>query len=334
MTRTLPAHVLDWLALQDGVISRAQAVALGLSPHVIDCQLRSGRWQRLQHSVYANFTGRVPRRAEMWAALLRAGPNAVLSHDSAAELYGMTKPGGVIHVTIAAERKLGPVPGVFVHRSSHLIASRHPALLPARTRIEDTAIDLTQAAATQDEAIAWLCRAVGQRLTTAARLKVAMDARPRVRWRAGLQAALDAAGSGVHSVLEYRYVRDVERAHGLPSACKQAKSTTGGRTRYVDNLYEAEGVVVELDGQAAHPAEARWLDIHRDNAHASSGLITLRYSWRDITLRPCLVAQEVHEVLRSRGSVVSPRPCGRDCGIRPQPQAVRPSRGRRPGRAS
>jgi very-short-patch-repair endonuclease len=316
MARTLPHQVLDWLALQDGVISRSQAVSLGLSPQVIDGQLKSGRWQRLHRGVYAGFTGRVPRRAALWAAVLRAGPDAVLSHQSAAELYGMTKPGGVIHVTVAADHRIASLAGIIVHRSNRLAAARHPALLPARTRIEDTALDLTQAAAKLDDAIAWVCRAVGQRLTTAERLQAAMQARPKVRWRASLRAALDDAESGVQSVLEYRYVRDVERAHGLPPARRQAKITAGGQTRYLDNLYEAAAVVVELDGLAVHPAEARWRDIHRDNAHAGSGLITLRYSWPDITQRPCVVAKQVCAVLLSRKAPVTPRPCRRGCSIR------------------
>lgn len=331
MTRTLPAEVLGRLALQDGVISRAQAVALGLPPHVIDGRIKSGRWQQLHRGVYAAFTGPVPRSTALWAAVLRAGPQAALSYQSAAELYDMTKPGGLIHVTTVAERQLEHVAGVVVHRSNRAVAAMHPTLLPPRTRIEDTALDLAEAAANLDEAIGWLCRAVGQRLTTAASLTAAMKARARVRWRADLTTALGEAGSGVHSVLEYRYVRDVERVHGLPPAHRQAKTTTGGRTRYLDNLYAAEGVVVELDGQAAHPAEARWLDIHRDNAHASSGLITLRYSWPDITLRPCLVAQQVSEVLRSRGARLSLHRCGRECRITSVPPAARRDR---PGRAS
>jgi hypothetical protein len=60
----------------------------------------------------------------------------------------------------------------------------------------------------------------------------------------------------VHSALEFRYVRDVERRHGLPTAIRQARLTAGSRTRYLDNLYEEAGVAVELDGRVAHPAEA------------------------------------------------------------------------------
>jgi hypothetical protein len=43
-----------------------------------------------------------------------------------------------------------------------------------------------------------------------------------LRWRADLHELIAAAASGDHSVLEYRYERDVERAHGLPEPIRQA----------------------------------------------------------------------------------------------------------------
>ena len=52
--------------------------------------LRAGRWQVMHRGVYAAFNGTATRRAELWGALLRAGPDAVLSHQTAAELYGLT----------------------------------------------------------------------------------------------------------------------------------------------------------------------------------------------------------------------------------------------------
>ncbi|HWG62290.1 MAG TPA: hypothetical protein VG253_11305, partial [Streptosporangiaceae bacterium] len=82
-----------------------------------------------------------------------------------------------------------------------------------------------------------------------------------------------------------------------------------------DNLYEDFMVGVELDGRAAHPTADRWRDIHRDNASASAGIITLRYNWADVTMHPCTVASQVAEVLMSRGFSGKPRPCNPACQI-------------------
>lgn len=79
----------ELLESQRGVITRRQALAAGMTGKAIVVRLRSERWQRLQTGVYATFTGEPSREALLWAAILRAGPRAVLSHQTAAELYGL-----------------------------------------------------------------------------------------------------------------------------------------------------------------------------------------------------------------------------------------------------
>ena len=80
-----------------------------------------------------------------------------------------------------------------------------------------------------------------------------MRARGRMRWRVQLDSALSDIADGVMSPLEHRYVRDAERAHGLPAARRQVLIIRGTRRQYLDNLYEELGIGVELDGQAYHP---------------------------------------------------------------------------------
>jgi very-short-patch-repair endonuclease len=115
-------------------------------------------------------------------------------------------------------------------------------------------------------------------------------------------------------------VRDVENAHGLPKAKRQARRVSGQsrlpRPRYLDNLYQGFGLVVELDGRADHLVEDRWSDIRRDNANARSGVMTLRYNWADVTRRPCDVAADVASALRIRGWGAAPRCCGPCCSAR------------------
>jgi len=320
MAIDIPPELRQLLALQSAVITRQQALGAGLASTVVDNQLRSKRWQQLQRGVYACFSGRPSRDAELWAAVLRAGEDAALSHRTAAELYGLTReheltggPGAPIHVTVPAGRRAGIVRGGVVHFSRCLGQTRHPTLLPPRTRIDDTVLDLALISPTFDEAFDWACRAVGRRLTTPARLRTAVQVRQHLRWRTDLLAALADAGDGAQSNLELRYVRHVERAHGLPAARRQAKIVTAGRTRYVDNLYEEAKLAVELDGRAAHPPEQRWSDSHRDNEHASLGIMTVRYNWQDVNYRACAVAAQVGGLLRMRGAAVQLRQCGPSC---------------------
>jgi len=65
----------------------------------------------------------------------------------------------------------------------------------------------------------------------------------------------------------------------------------------------------------AHSIEDRWTDMHRDNAHAAAGLLTVRYNWADVTVRPCLVARQVAEILRQRDTPVPLRRCSPRCTI-------------------
>ena len=309
-----PGELDDLLALQRGVLSRVQALDLGITRGAVSSRLRSDRWRRLYQGVYVTYTGEPGREAQLWAALRRVGPDAVLSHQTAAELDRLElRQSARIHITVPRERHPYPISGIAIHRSARIGIARHPSLAPPRTRIEETALGLAQSAATLDDALAWLARACAGRLTTPARLRAALDTRGRVRWRREIMAALDDIGGGAHSLLELRYVRDVERPHGLPCAQRQVRTVRGARTEYKDVLYEDFGVGVELDGAVAHPADARWRDQRRDNAAAADGILTLRYGWADVTQRPCLVAVQLGTVLRGRGWAGPLRQCGPNC---------------------
>lgn len=87
------------------------------------------------------------------------------------------------------------------------------------------------------------------------------------------------------------------------------------RIAYRDAYYAKYQVVVELDGQLAHPIETRWRDIRRDNAAAADGSITLRYGWSDVTRNPCGTAGELARVLIQRGWIGMPILCSPTCSV-------------------
>ena len=299
---------------QDGVISRAQALALGLTRNTIAWRLERGLWQRMLPGVYATFSGEPGRRCRLWAVTLQAGPGSALSHHTAAELWGLTsEPSAAVHITAPRGSPVARLPGVVLHYSGRVLAARHPVLTPSRTRIEETVLDLAQAAVTLDEALAWIFRSCAGRRTTPEHLAQAMRLRPRLRWRAELSRALGEAISGVHSLLEHRYFTGVERPHGLPAGKRQLIIRRGSRRQYSDVAYEEYSTLVELDGRVAHPEASRWTDIRRDNANAADGRVTLRYGWTEVCENSCEVAAEVARALRQRGWTGSPRRCGTRC---------------------
>jgi hypothetical protein len=191
-----------------------------------------------------------------------------------------------------------------VHRSRILDATRHPVLLPPRTRVEDTVLDLIEGMDDPADRYDLICRAVGGRLTTAERLRSALGKRTRFHDRREAEAALGDAAQGALSNLERWYLRGVERRHKLPVATRQAHVKVGGRNIYLDNLYEEYLVCVELDGSAAHPAGEQWADKRRDRRNlAVEKIVTMRFGYPDLCTQAarCRTAAEVARVLRNRG---------------------------------
>lgn len=183
--------VLRWrgqLQSQSGVVSREQARAAGFTEKAIAWRLRSGTWQRIHRGAYATFTGDLSREGRLWAAVLCVGPGAVLSHQTAAEVHGLTdKTSTRIHISVPAgqhpsrDRKIR---GVVIHRSRYLAPEWQPPWQLPRTTVEDTVLDLIAAARSFDDAYGWISAAVGRRLTTPELLGKALAARSRMRWRA------------------------------------------------------------------------------------------------------------------------------------------------------
>jgi len=316
MSNDIPPGLGDAVRFQAGVVSRRQALRSGMSHSAVASKLKSGRWRHVYPGVYATFSGQVGREAQLWAAVLYAGKGAQLSYETAAEVNGLTnRQSPVIHVSIPANRRVSPPDGLEIHLSAYLdVKARFPRGVVPHTLVEETVIDLISAAGSLDEACGWVTAAFGRRLTGEGPLRSTLSARRKLRWRGQLDEMIIAAAGGAHSLLEFRYDRDVERAHGLPPAKRQVPFTKPDGSRgFRDCYYEKFGLVVELDGKQAHPAERRGLDRSRDNDATAGGRSTLRYDWDDVTRHGCRTAAQVARSLASRGWKGQLRPCSPAC---------------------
>jgi hypothetical protein len=321
MADEYPITWSELIDFQSRVVSCRQALGHGMSRDAVSSRSQSGAWQRLHRGTYATFSGVPPREARLWAAVLRAGPGAVLSHETAAEVHGLIdKPSVMIHVTVSADRnpaKAGRIRGVTVHRSRRVVRQALPPWQLPRTPVAETVLDLVAASASFDDAYSWLSRATGRRLVSAGMIREAMAARKRMRWRGWLTDALDDVADGIMFPLELRYVRDVERAHGLPAARRQARRELAGGVRYLDNFYDAYRLCVELDGRSSHPPEQKWQDADRDNDNLFAGDVqTLRFGVRDVTVRRCARAGQLAAALMRRGwDGAGLHACGARCQV-------------------
>ena len=311
----------SWAALarsQARVVTWQQLVALTGDAVNARRHVRSHRWQILVPGVYATFTGPVPREAWWWAVVLHAGPGAALGGEVALWLAGVREQAPErVEINVPHGRKVRPPPGTVVRSRCQLETLVQPALRPPRLRVDEAVLDVADAARRPEPVVDVVLAALQRRVTTPTRLAAALERRARHRWRALVHDLLADADSGVHSVLERRYLTRVERAHGLPPAERNRPRREGdrGRTWYPDLRYVPFRSVVELDGRRYHPLATEFRDRARDNRSVLAGEAALRYGWREVAADPCGVAGEVAQVLAGNGWTGRPHPCSPTCPV-------------------
>jgi predicted transcriptional regulator of viral defense system len=143
--RAVEARIATIASRQHGVITTQQLLRAGLTPTVIRGWLRAGRLHRVHRGVYAVGHPGLSREGRWMAAVLACGEGAVLSHRSAAALWGLEpKPRGrwenqPADVTLSADGGRAGRAGIRLHRSSTLLPSQTtirnaiPVTKPART---------------------------------------------------------------------------------------------------------------------------------------------------------------------------------------------------------
>jgi very-short-patch-repair endonuclease len=123
--RARPAEVVaDIAAHQHGVVSAAQLYGAGLSRAAITRWAQAGRLHRLHRGVYAVGHARVALEGRWLAAVLACGEGAVLSHESAATLWGISpRCPSIVHVTVPTQNGRRRRTGIRMHRSATLTST-------------------------------------------------------------------------------------------------------------------------------------------------------------------------------------------------------------------
>ena len=206
------------------------------------------------------------------AAVLSCGPEAALSHESAAARWGIrARENGRIEVSVPTARNPRPL-GITVHRCAVLQVTEWQGI-PLTTPIA-TLVDLATRLPTDQ-----LERAVNEAdrldLVDPEKLRAALD---RFGGRKGvgiLRRTLDRRTFTLtDSDLERRFL-PIARQAGL-SQPQTRRRVNGFR---VDFYWPDLGLVVETDGLRYHRTPAQQAnDRRRDQAHAAAGLTALRFT--------------------------------------------------------
>jgi hypothetical protein len=308
----------ELLRAQEGVVSRQQLLGLEVTDSEIERKLRRREWARVHPGVYVEHTGPLTWEQQAWAAVLFYAP-AALSGPSALRVAGLRGHGQTdaapIRVCVDAGRTVRSRPGISVERIIEWEARTQEHLSPPRQRLEHALVSAASAKAREDAALAVLADAVQQGRTTAGRLVAALETCPRMKHRQLLLEILRDVDAGAYSVLERRYLVDVERPHGLPTGHRQRRVHQGKQPAFRDVDYVDLATTVELDGRIGHEeAIDRWADLDRDLLAVVAGELTLRAGWSQV-LEPCRLAVIVGGILIARGWVPTLRGCSESCPV-------------------
>jgi very-short-patch-repair endonuclease len=278
---------------QHGVVARRQLSALGLSTKAIRHRLANGRLHRVRRGVYAVGRPEVTRHGRLMAAVLACGPRAVISHRSAAELWGIA---GVHTASIELTVPRGSVrhgPGLTVHRRNLEPAEitgshRIPVTTPACTLVDLA----TQVPAHRLEAA--VSQADKLDLISASDLPALLARYSRRPGLGILRAVLDRRTFRLtDSALERRFLALV-RAAGIPSP-ETGRHLNGFKT---DFFWPQLGLIVETDGLRYHrTAASQSRDRRRDQAHAAAGLTPLRFTHDQVQHEPDRVRATLEAVI-------------------------------------
>lgn len=234
------------------------------------------------------------------AAVLASGPGAVLSHASAAALWGIrSSAGGQIHVTTSKK-----------WRSSDSIR-RHCSSLPEdektvvdgipATTVPRTVFDLA-ATGTVDHVESLLRESEYRQLHDRLSLPALLERYPRRRGAPRIRAALERI-EGLptgrpKSPLEERFLPFLSR-YRLPRPRLNEWLVLGDRRYQVDCHWPGTGQIVELDSWKGHGTRSAFRrDRTRDRHLRVAGYSVTRVSWAQLDDEPEAVAADLHRLLR------------------------------------
>lgn len=280
---------------RDAVLPVADAVTR-YGEKAVRHAIATGRWQRPLRGAIVMHSGPLTRDQQRRAALIWAGPRAVLSHATAAELAGLTGfTTTAIHVTVPIGGRARHATHIVVHRSRVLERDVHPVRSPPQTRIERSALDMAAWSATDDAARAVLAAVVQQRLTTAGRLRDLLSQRPTLRRRRSSPPRWMTSRA---ALIRYR-----NWSSSPPSGAPAFRSRTGGRCgdgpTGVPSWTRgwAAGLTVEIDG-VGHLEPSTWVcDLDRQNGLVVAGERVLRFPSFVVRDQPTRMTDQIRLLL-------------------------------------
>jgi very-short-patch-repair endonuclease len=252
---------------QHGVLTRQDLLTLGFTESAIRHRLAVGRLHRLHPGVYAVGRRQLTRHGRWMAAVLACRPDALLSHGSAAALWGIGPEWKLIEVTV--RRRSWP------QHSGIKVRSRLSLPNPDLTTHNRIPVTTPRRTVLDPESLRRYC-----------------DLRPGAPGVKRLCGLLDRDTFRLSdSELERRF-RPIALAAGLP----QPETKVFVNDFEVDFFWPDLRLVVETDSLRYHRSAIKQSrDLLRDQVHTASGLTPLRFTHWQVRYDP----RHITEVLRA-----------------------------------
>jgi very-short-patch-repair endonuclease len=288
--------VAQLAARQHGLVTYEQLLRTGLGRGAIAWRVREGWLHRIHRGVYAVGHAVLTPEGRWLAAVLACGDGAVLSHRSAAALWGL-RPSSARTVEVTVQRGGGRRrAGIAVHRPAAPVESaverRIPVTSPARTLLDLAGVvdfaSLRRAVERAEELRLFDLRAIEEVLA----------AHPGRRGRRALMAAVEHARDVTltRSELERLFLELCE-AHGLPRPLVNVQV----EGLEVDFHWPHARLVVEADSRRHHGTAAAFeRDRRRDERLVAAGWTVLRVTHRRLVSDAAGVADTLRALLAGR----------------------------------
>jgi very-short-patch-repair endonuclease len=312
MTPAKDHALVELLSEQDGVL-RVDTAMRYLTRDALRWRVSSGRWQQPCRGIVVAQSGPLTEIQTLRVAVLWAGPGAALAGLTAARLDGLSGfedrgqqvSGGPVHLLVPASspvRRARPGLPLVVHYSRLLgLDDVHPLREPRRTRVARSLVDAAAWMGSDRGAQAVLAAGVQQRLARAGDLLAVAARNQRLPRRVMIKATLDDIAGGAQALSELDLIRLVRR-HRLPEPDRQApRRDPAGRRRWLDAVWEAARLIVEVDGIHHIDAAEYWADMDRDNDFTLDDYRVLRFPAFVVRYRAGYVAGKIREALRGGG---------------------------------
>jgi very-short-patch-repair endonuclease len=238
------------------------------------------------------------------AAVLACGPDAVLSHGSAAALWGFgVEKNRLVEISVPAGRR-SRQPGVRVHRRTRAtmddVAAHEgiPLTSPVRTLIDQA----TRLRPMQLERAVNEADKLGR--VSADALHASLENYRGQPGVAPLRKLLDPLAFRLSDSELEQLMRPLARTVGLPAP--ETKTWVNGYE--VDFFWPELGIVLEADGLKYHrTASQQKRGLERDQAHLAAGMWPLRFSHWQIRYEPAHVQKTLQATI-ARAATASAEP--------------------------